>query len=69
MKHRTGQEPDKYDKHRCAKCPCAAEHDGGAVRENAEHITDDAKEIAFLLVLFWFCRLDFVHDSPLTFRV
>jgi len=52
MKGRSGQDPDKDDEHGPTKCPGAAEHDGGTVRENAECVADDAKKIAFLFVLF-----------------
>ena len=52
MKHGAGKEPDQNDKHRCAKCPRAAEQGRGSLREDAKRVTDSAKEIALLLVFF-----------------
>src|SRR5438105_2560626 len=63
MKSGASQEPDNNDKHSCAKRPCAAKHDGGTVRKDAERVTDNAKEIVFLLVFFQFFGLGFVHNT------
>jgi len=50
MKDRSRQEPNKDHDYGRSKCPGAAEHGGGTVREHAERVTDDAKKIAFSLV-------------------
>jgi len=52
MKGRAGNEPNEDHKNSSGKCPCTAEHHGGTAREDTERVTDDTKEIAFLLVLF-----------------
>src|SRR5215813_12555756 len=50
------KQPNDNDKHSSTKRPGAAEHDGGPMCENAECVTNDAKKIALLLVMFkFFC--------------
>src|SRR4029077_7467779 len=63
MKCRPGDEPNKNDEHGTRKCPGAAEHDRGTVRENAERVAYHAKEIAFLLVPFYFSDLSPIHSA------
>jgi len=63
VKNGASNEPDDNDQQSCSKCPGAAEHAGGTPGEDTECVTDDAKEITLLLVLFWFCRLSFVHNA------
>lgn len=57
MKCGASYEPNKDDQHSSSKCPGAAEYDGGTTRENSERVTDDAKEITFLLVFLRFFGL------------
>ena len=57
MKRGASQKPNKDNQHRSSKCPGAAEYDGGTARENSERVTDDAKEITFLLVCLRFFGL------------
>lgn len=63
MKGWSGNEPNENHKDGPAKSPCAAEHDSGALREKPECVTDDTKEIALLLLSFWFFHLRLVHDA------
>lgn len=52
VKNGASNEPDDNDQQSCSKCPGAAEHAGGTPREDTKRVTDDAKKIAFLFVLF-----------------
>ena len=52
VKNGASNEPDDNDQQSCSKCPGAAEHAGGTPRKDTERVTDDAKKIAFLFVLF-----------------
>ena len=68
MKSGAGNEPDEDDKHSSGKCPCAAEHDRGAAREETKCIAYDAKEIVFSLVLLQFFELNLLHNVTLASR-
>jgi hypothetical protein len=63
MKRRPSKQPNEDDQHSPGECPGAAKHDSGTMREDAEGVADDAKEIAFLLVCFEFFPSGFVHDA------
>src|SRR5262245_1230632 len=54
MKSRSGDQPNKNYQNGATKCPGAAEQDGGPMCEDAECVTNDAKEIPLLLICLRF---------------
>src|SRR4030095_5310354 len=67
MKSGPGNEPDGDDDHSSSKCPGAAEHCGGTVREDAECIADNAKEPPRLFVFFRVLGWSLVHGYHFKF--
>src|SRR6516164_3305530 len=67
MKRRSGDEPNKNYKHGAAKCPSAAKQDGCTLREDAERVADDTKDIVSMFVLFQLFCLGLVHDATYLF--
>ncbi len=52
MKGRSGEDPNKDGERGRGECPGATQQNGRTLRKYVECVTNYAKEIAFLLVLF-----------------
>ncbi len=67
MKRRTGQNPNENYEHRSRERPRASEHDGRAAGEDTKGVTDNAKEVSLLFVLFQLFYLCVVHKRHCIF--
>jgi hypothetical protein len=67
MKHRSGENPDKDDKHGSGKSPGASESDRGASGKDPKYIANYAKEIPLLFLILEVFGFGF-HTIALTSR-